>query len=60
MGFNNLMSKTIIMVVGKGDNALLPVMMLGDDVLNWVRKIKNLGVCNIACGKFLGHLLEFY
>ena len=23
------------MVVGKGDNALLPAMMLGDGVLNW-------------------------
>ena len=28
--------KSTVMVVGKGNNALLPVMMLGDGVLNWV------------------------
>ena len=33
------------MVVGKGDNALLPVMMLGDDALKWVRDINYLSVC---------------
>ena len=32
------------MVVGKGDNSLLPAMMLGDGVLNWVREIKYLCV----------------
>ena len=57
--------KSTVMVVGKGDNALLPVMMLGDGVLNWVREIKYLGVClysqkglrvnsSINCRKFLG------
>ena len=37
--------KSTVMVVGKGDNALLPVMMLVDGVLNWIRKIKYLYRC---------------
>ena len=53
------------MVVGKGDNALLPVMMFGNGVLNWIREIKYLGVClylqkglrvnsSVNCRRFLG------
>ena len=37
--------KSSVMVVGKSDNALLPVMMLGNGALNWVRDIKYLVVC---------------
>ena len=37
--------KCTVVVVGKGDNALLPVMMLGDDALKWVRDINYLSVC---------------
>ena len=58
--------KFTVMVVGKGDIALLPVMMPGDGVLNWFGEIKYLGVClysqkglrvnsSINCRKFLRH-----
>ena len=60
-------NKSTVMVVGKGNNALLPVMMLGDGVLNSVIEIKYLGVSlyslkglgvnsSINCRSFCGHL----
>ena len=62
--------KSTVMVVGKGDNALLTVMMLGDGILNWVRKTKYVGVClysqrrlkmnsSINCRKYLRGILQY-